>query len=170
MNRRSLLAPLIILSTLNSCSSRDKKTEAASADFTKTSAGMEYQKIIPDVDTGKIVEPGNWLKLQVIQTYNDDTILRDSRKTGPEYMHFDTAAMTKESYAVFTGTKQGDSLEFRVSSDSAFKNKRPPFAKKKGYLITRVKVEKILRTEEEVEKEREGLKKKETMPGYDAPR
>lgn len=95
---------------------------------------------------GKPVHPGDWLKLQVIQLYND-SVLRDSRSTGPEYQHYDSASMTHESLRVFAGIHEGDSLSFRVARDSAFPRYKPDFATPGGFLVTKVKVERILRSD-----------------------
>ena len=108
--------------------------------------GLDYQ--VQQKGSGEEVKPGNWLKVQVLQLYND-SILRDTRKTAAEYMKYDTSYMSKESLAVFKGAREGDSLEFKLTADSAFKQKRPAFAVKDGFLITRLKVEKILRSDEE---------------------
>jgi hypothetical protein len=111
------------------------------------------QVAITTEGVGEAVQTGDWLKLQVIQLYND-SVLRDSRSTGPEYQRYDSTSMTKESLKVFAGVHEGDSLSFRVTRDSAFPRYKPDFAKVGGYLITKVKVERILRSSTAYENDR----------------
>jgi hypothetical protein len=110
----------------------------------KTIKEVEYQTV--QQGQGEKVEMGNWLKLQVVQTYYD-SVLHDTRHDGADYTKYDTATMTKESMVTFKDARVGDSLEFKVPV-SALKNK-PAFANKGGYFITRVKVEKIFHTEQD---------------------
>lgn len=126
----------------------------------KGEGGLKYE--FTKRGEGNEVQQGNWLKLQVIQKFND-SVMSDTRKTRSQYIQYDSATMSKESYAIFSKVSVGDSLTFRVPADSAFKTKRPAFAKKGGFLITYVKVENIFRTEKEFKRDAdpEGAKREE---------
>jgi hypothetical protein len=54
----------------------------------------------------------------------------------------------------------GDSLVFKVPSDSAFKTKRPAFVKKNGFLTTYVKIDAILGSQVEAQADLEMEKAK----------
>lgn len=110
----------------------------------KGEGGLKYE--FTKKGEGREVQQGNWLKLQVIQKFND-SILSDTRKTKSQYIQYDSVTMSKESYSIFSKVSVGDSLTFRVPADSAFKTKRPAFAKKGGFLVTFVKVEDIFQNE-----------------------
>ena len=140
---RTIIA-IWVMTSFISCKQKQAAVE-------KLDAGTEYK--MHEQGSGENVRTGNWLKLQVVQLYND-SVLNDTRRTGPVYQKYDSATMSKESLAVFKNVKAGDSLEFKVSADSAFKNNRPAFAKAGGWLVTRVKVEKILPTEDAYQDER----------------
>ncbi len=151
MNRISLLMLFAALA-LVSCRSNE---------FIKTSSGLQY-KIIK-IGTGDKINPGEVLKLQVRQIYND-SLLSDTRKTLPQYQVFDSSQLSKDAYLIFGQVHTGDSLVFKVSSDSAFKASKPSFVRKYGWLITCVKVEAIFKSQEEakVDYEMEKLKRKES--------
>lgn len=116
------------------------------AEFKSQSKGMEFKVANPGV--GDPVQRGNWLRMQVAQYFND-SLLSDTHDRWPFYQRYDSSEMTPESLRIFKNVREGDSLEFRVRADSAFGKNPPPFAKKGGYLLTRVKVEKIIRTEDD---------------------
>lgn len=107
--------------------------------------GSKYK--VMQAGQGAPVQLGNWLKINIAQFYNDSLL-----RSGPDYMPYDSTT-SKESLEVFKNIKAGDSLEFKVHSDSAFKSNRPPFATTDGYLITRVKVEKIYSSEAALKEE-----------------
>ena len=112
---------------------------------------MEYKFF--KLGEGQEVQPGNWLKLQMIQKYND-SVLRDTHKGKANYFPFDSTILSKETYAILSLVSVGDSLVFKVSVDSEFKDqKKPPFAKKGGYMYTYIKVENIFRSMKEYEAE-----------------
>lgn len=117
-------------------------------DFKKGSGGgMEYKFF--KLGEGQEVQQGNWLKLQTIQKYND-SVLHDTHKERPQYLPFDSTILSKETYAIMSKVSVGDSLVFKVMADSAFKDKKPPFVRKKGgFLYTYIKVENIFRSEQE---------------------
>lgn len=138
---------------LLSCKHKDQKH------FTKDSSGVEYK--IFNENSGDTPREGEYLKLQVKQVYND-SLLSDTRYMLPQYQKFDSAEMSKESYHIFSKVHVGDSLVFKVSSDSAFKTTKPAFVKGKGWLYTYVKVEAILNEAEaqadmDIEKAKRGL-------------
>jgi hypothetical protein len=116
------------------------------AEFQTHPSGLQY-KIIPS-GYGNPVEPGQFLKLHIRQLYND-SILSDTRNTIPQYQPFDSTQLSPESYSIFGQVHSGDSLVFKLPADSAFKTKRPPFAKSGGWLFTYVKVIGIIRSDTE---------------------
>jgi hypothetical protein len=123
-------------------------------DFKTTTTGLKY-KIFHTGQGDKII-PGQFLKLKVKQIYND-SVLGDSPI--PQYQPYDSQLLSKEAYELFSNIHCGDSLVFKLSSDSAFKTSRPAFAKKKGWLITYVKVQSILQSEAEAKADLELEKK-----------
>ena len=112
--------------------------------FIKTSGGMEY-KIIR-LNDGDPPLQGEYLKLQVKQAYND-SVLYDTRNGMPQYQVFDSTEMSAQALEIFSRVSVGDSVVFRVISDSAFKTSKPPFVKQRGWLYTYVKVLAILKNE-----------------------
>jgi hypothetical protein len=76
-----------------------------------------------------------------VQSYKD-SVLNDTRKTGPQYQPYDSTQLSEEA-KIFKGVKAGDSLVFEVEADSAFKKSKPKFKVRGGKLITRVRVLKI---------------------------
>jgi hypothetical protein len=125
------IGSLIILS----CKHKEQK------EFTKDPSGLEYKLI--NENAGDTPKEGQYIKMQVRQVYND-SLLSDTRNRLPQYQKFDSTEMSKESYRIFSKVHVGDSLVFKVSSDSAFKTKKPAFVKGKGWLYTYVRVEAIL--------------------------
>lgn len=128
--------------------------------FTKTASGMEYR--IMHSGYGDYPRQGDFLKLQVKQVFGD-TLLMDTRKTLPQYQAYDTAQMSKESCEIFSHVRSGDSIVFRVPSDSAFKTSKPSFVKKHDWLTTYVKVQAILHGEAEMKADYE-LEKAKRYP------
>jgi hypothetical protein len=126
-------------------------------DFIKVDTGLQYQ-VFP-TGYGDTVQLGQYLKLRVRQVFND-SVLSDSDSTLPQYQVLDSAQLSKDAYAIFRGVRIGDSLIFKVPADSAFKAKRPNFARKGGWLYTYVKVQDILRSEAEAQADLEGEKQK----------
>jgi len=120
-------------------------------EFKKGQHGMEYKFF--KLGEGQEVQPGNWLKLQMIQKYND-SVLRDTHKGKANYFPFDSTILSKETYAIMRQVSVGDSLVFKVVADSEFKDqKKPPFVKKGGYMYTYIKVENIFRSMKEYQAE-----------------
>jgi hypothetical protein len=146
MKRARLFTALLMI--LVSCKQKE---------FTKDATGLDYRII--NNGSGDTPKEGQYLKLQVRQAYNDST-LSDTRNMLPQYQVFDSTGMSKESYRIFSKVHVGDSLVFRVPSDSAFKVKTPAFVKGKGWLYTYVKVEAILsETEAQADLEMEKAKR-----------
>lgn len=121
--------------------------------FTKINPGLEYKLVQRDAG-GISVQPGQYLKLSVTQNYGD-TVLVDPLRMGPQYQVVDTAQMTEEAWVIFHEACIGDSIVFRVPSDSAFKNKKPAFVKNKDWLVTKIKVLSILANADSVYADRE---------------
>jgi hypothetical protein len=140
----------LLLLSLFSCKQKEK--------FAASKAGMEYRIVTHDAG-GIPAQPGQYLKLSLVQRYGD-TILRDPAKTGYEYQLIDSAQMTQESWHFFKSACVGDSMVFRVSSDSAFKTKKPAFVRRKDWLVTTVKVVSILANADSVYADREREREK----------
>lgn len=122
---------------------KQKEQQDANNNVTK---GVEYN-VIP-AGHRDTVKTGHWLKVYVTQLYNDSVL-----RSGHEYIHYDISSMSKESMVIFSSVIVGDSLVFITPADSAFKKESPALVKENGYLITKVKVEKILPTYEEFKAE-----------------
>jgi hypothetical protein len=129
-------------------------------EFKKVDPGLQYKLF--NNGGGDTVQPGQYLKLHVKQYYND-SLLSDTDSTLPQYQQLDTTQLSKESYNIFSKVRVGDSLVFKVPVDSAFKNNRPAFAKKNGWLITYVKVDAIFRSDIEAQADLE-MKKAKRKP------
>jgi hypothetical protein len=110
-------------------------------EFKKVDAGLQYKAI--NTGSGDVPQPGQYLKLDVKQYYND-SLLSDTDSTLPQYQQLDSTQLSKQSYKIFSKVRVGDSLVFKVPADSAFKTKRPAFANKNGWLYTYVKIESIM--------------------------
>ncbi|MEX0636715.1 MAG: FKBP-type peptidyl-prolyl cis-trans isomerase [Ferruginibacter sp.] len=147
---------------------------ACKESFKKGDNGLEY-KIISS-GSGEKIQYGNFMELNIASYYsmgnNKDSLLSDTRTSpqGAAFEVLDSANMPKEYFKVLSQLKKGDSVEFRILVDSAFKGNPqgiPPMFKKGHYLVTRAKVENIYKTQEEAEKARmasmekaqEGMKK-----------
>ncbi|MEP7374556.1 MAG: hypothetical protein ABI675_14275 [Chitinophagaceae bacterium] len=144
---------LCIVAALSICTAcKQNGTDQQKASISQKSLEDGVEVTVHQQGQKTKLQSGNWLKLQVVQYFND-SILRDSRITGPEYLKYDSSTMTAQSLIAFKNISEGDSLEFKVAADSAFKKNRPGFAKNGGFLITRVKVDKILPDDEAYKKE-----------------
>jgi hypothetical protein len=126
----------IVVLFLVSCRNSSNEKE-----FTKANEGLQYKFV--SNGAGETPTQGQFLKLHVKQYYND-SLLNDTDSTMPQYQAYDSVQMSKESYKIFSKVRVGDSLVFKVPSDSAFKARKPAFVKGKGWLITYVKIEAIL--------------------------
>lgn len=114
--------------------------------FKKHKSGVQY-KII-SYNQSDLVRPGETLKLQIKQVYKD-SVLSDTRDSIPFYQVYDSATLSPESYEIFGRVRKGDSLVFKVSTDSAFKKNIPKFVSKGEFLLTYVKIEDILGVKED---------------------
>ena len=140
--KQTLVTLVMICGVISSCKDGNFKKGADSLRYKIVANGEEKEK-------GKKPVQGEWLKIHVVQRYND-SLLSDTHTTEAQYIQYDSASMSKESYSIFGKAHMGDSLIFRVSSDSAFKNRKPAFVKNNnGFLVTYVKIENIFLTREE---------------------
>lgn len=114
--------------------------------FTKYDAGLQY-KII-HIGDGQTVQPGQTLKLRMRQSYKDSVLLNTTDSL-PFYQLHDSTQLSKAAYTIFSKVTKGDSLLFRVLTDSVFKNDMPAFAKKGEWLETHVWVQDILGEQED---------------------
>ena len=133
---------LIICFFLFACKSKQDEG------FKKVDGGLQYKAI--GGREGGLVQPGQFLKLHVKQFYND-SLLSDTDSLLPQYQQLDSTQLSKQSYSIFSKVRVGDSLVFRLPSDSAFKTKRPAFAKKDGWLSTYVKIDAIFSSDVEAQ-------------------
>lgn len=124
-----------------------------SEEFHTRNKGLQY-KIISSGQSDP-VQPGETLKFQVRQIYND-SVLSDTRDSIPFYQVYDSMVLSKDSWEIFANLRKGDSVIFKALTDSSFKNKWPPFAKKGEWLLTTLYVEHIFGVKEDF---REDLKK-----------
>ena len=108
--------------------------------FTRYDAGLHYR--IVHIGDGEKVKQGQTLKLQMTQSYNDSTLL-STGDSMPYYQPHDSTQLSKAAFVIFSQVTKGDSLIFRALTDSVFKDKLPPFAKKGEWLETRVWVQEI---------------------------
>jgi len=138
--------------------------------FIKKNPGLSY-KII-SFGQADLVQPGETLKFQVKQIYHD-SVLSDTRDSLPFYQVYDSAALTPDSWEIFGQLRKGDSVVFKALTDSAFKNKWPPFVKKGEFLLTTLYVQDILGIRENARDDlhREINKKRKSMglPPLEAP-
>jgi len=118
----------------------------SSNDFIKHPSGMSY-KIFSHKQSDPI-QPEETLKLHIKQVYRD-SILSDTRDSIPFYQVYDSTSLSPESWEIFGKLRKGDSVVFKVLSDSAFKSKWPPFAKKGEYLYTHIKVLEVFGVKED---------------------
>jgi hypothetical protein len=147
---------IIILSLICSCTAHP---------FKEHHKGLLYQII--SSKQSDLVRPGEILKLQVRQMYND-SLLNDTRDSIPFYQVYDSSRLSKESSDILGQLRQGDSVTFKALTDSVFKGKLPAFAHKGQWLVTTLKVERIFGVKEDF---REDLKKEiEKRRGYRRPK
>lgn len=86
---------------------------------------------------GPFAKTGEVLKLHVRQSLGD-TVLRDTRKSIPEYQELDSTVMSKDAFMIFGKACIGDSLVFKVNPDSVLKKKFPEYGE--SMLVTTVRV------------------------------
>lgn len=104
-------------------------------------SGLRYR--IVSTGNGELVRPGQFLKMQLRQEYGD-TVLNDTKRTGPAFQQLDSAVMSAASFDIFKQVRAGDSLIFKLPADSAFGLKKPSFYKKDvKELVTYIKIESI---------------------------
>jgi len=113
--------------------------------FKKGDKGLEY-KIISN-GNGKKIAYGNFMQIHIKEFYKDakkDTVLADTRTMGiAQMIPLDSANLPSEYFKVLSQIKIGDSIVFRVKTDSLMKNAPqglPPFMKKGQYFYRAVKV------------------------------
>jgi len=118
--------------------------------FHRGEKGLEY-KIISD-GKGEMVKYGDFIQMNYATYYNNgktDTLLQSSENsTGPVIQIFDSTSTPLPFIEALLKARNGDSLVFRVLTDSAFKdqlNQMPPFMKRGHYLITSVRIVNIFK-------------------------
>lgn len=151
--KRQVFIILVMVTTLYFCKDNDQK------EFIRENPGLEYKML--KEGAGGTPRTGDYIKMNIRQVYND-SLLSDTRNMLPQYQKLDSGGMSKESYRIFSKVHVGDSLVFKVPSDSAFKTSIPAFAKRKGWLYTYVKIEGIMNETEaqadmDMEKAKKGL-------------
>ena len=128
--------------------------------FKKGKDNLEY-KIVAD-GSGPKIEYGNYMQIHFATYYNTgtkDSLLNDSRTTGaPAIEMLDSISTPASYFEVLKNLRKGDSVVFRILSDSAFKkmpDQMPPFIKKGHYLLTTVKVLNIFSSKEQADSARQ---------------
>ncbi len=119
--------------------------------FKKGKDALEY-KIIPD-GKGPKVQANDFLQFEFATYYNtgkSDSLMNDSRKSGMPGIEMINEKSTPPAYFdVLKQLRKGDSVVFRILTDSAFKQQEmPPLFKKGHYLLTTIKVLNIFKTKE----------------------
>lgn len=130
-----------------------------SASFKKGKDNLEY-KIISD-GSGKKIEYGNYMEIHFATFYNTgktDSLLNDSRTSGaPSIELLDSVSTPPAYFEILKQLRKGDSVVFRILSDSAFKKmpeQMPPFIKKGHFLLTTVKVINIFTSKDQADSAR----------------
>lgn len=126
------LFPYLFLILLLSC--KDKY------DFKKYDNGLWYY--IQREGDGELIQPRQTVKLRLKQVYKD-SVLRDMTDSLPFYQLHDSTQLSKAAYSIFSQLTKGDSIVFRALTDSVFKEKMPPFARKDQWLYTHVYIEEV---------------------------
>jgi FKBP-type peptidyl-prolyl cis-trans isomerase FkpA len=135
-------------------------------DFKKTKTGLPYKHF--ESKSGKKVEAGKFIKVQVMQEIKDSVIF--STYTGlPAYFQVPPAGQPYDISEVFTLLKEGDSV-YAVQAMDTFIKKNPAIVQQTPYrngdkIVTTVKVLKVFDTADQYrqdeEKERAGIVAKE---------
>jgi FKBP-type peptidyl-prolyl cis-trans isomerase len=112
--------------------------------FKKGEKGLEY-KLISE-GSGPTVKIGDFIQMHLGQYISDgkkDSLLNDTRKTGPVIEPFDSSSVPPEYFKILSQLKKGDSMVIRLLVDSMFAQNPgaiPPFMKKGNYFVTTVRV------------------------------
>jgi hypothetical protein len=110
-------------------------------EYIKYNPGLCYR--IVSIGDGDALQPGEILKLHMKQVYRD-SVLSNSADSLPFYQVFDSTQLSIASYDLFGKIRKGDSIIFKASTDSIFKEKFPPFARHGEWMYTHVYVKDIL--------------------------
>lgn len=144
---------------------------ACSSNYKKSENGMEY-KIVAD-GSGDAIKYGEFLMMHISTEYkgrDKDSLLNDSREYMPVIKKLDSTNFSPIAIPILLTLRKGDSLIMRVPTDSMFKGQQmPPFMEKGAMVYTKVKVLKIIKTDQEAEtaymeemkKNRSNISKKE---------
>lgn len=118
---------------------------ACQPNFKKGEKGLEY-KII-STGSGEKLKAGDFMKMEISQIANNgkkDSILNDTRQnSGAVIEQLDSNTIPPEYYKVIAQAKKGDSIVFRILTDSMFAQNpgaMPSFFKKGCYYTTTVKL------------------------------
>lgn len=137
-------------------------------EFRKTKSGLTY-KIIPG--NGKdSVKIGNWLKLNVIQKLNDDSVLQTSYGKMPAYAQIMAGDKNYGPEEVLSLLKKGDSAIVIMYVDSLLSKKiipdttqLPPFLKKGDKITISLRVVEVFTNDSLFQTDRDAEMKKD-MP------
>lgn len=108
--------------------------------FIKYDNGLWYY--IQHEGDGETVQPMQTVKLRLKQVYKD-SVLRDMTDSLPYYQVQDSTQLSKPAFNIFSQVRKGDSIVFKALTDSVFKDKMPPFARKGKWLYTHVYIEDV---------------------------
>ena len=138
LKMKTQLARTLLLATLLCTSCQNT--------FKKYDAGLHYR--IVHIGDGEKIQPGQTMKLQLKQIYQD-SVLINTMDSLPYYQRHDSTMISTAAYKIFGQLTKGDSVIFKALTDSLFKNKLPAFAKRNEYLYTHVYVQDILYAHED---------------------
>jgi FKBP-type peptidyl-prolyl cis-trans isomerase len=115
--------------------------------FKKAGDGSEY-KILRN-ESGKKAVAGNYLQVNSLAKYKDSVLFSSAENGMPLFMPFDTAQLP----VFFRSINEGDSLVFRISTDTLIKKGgAAPFMKKHEYVYQYFKIVKVFPTKADYEK------------------
>jgi len=140
--------------------------------FKKGKDNLEY-KILPN-GSGPKVQNNDFMQFNFATYYNNgksDSLLKDSRTDGVPAIEMINEKSTPAAYfEVLKQLRKGDSVVFRILTDSAYKQQQlPPFFKKGHYLFTTIKVLNIFKSREEADSARNaGMALKEKRDSLNA--
>lgn len=121
--------------------------------FKKNKQGLEY-KIVRSKG-GKLVAPGNFMELQIVEMYKDSILSSTVEQGMPQYAAYDTAQFPPELKEIFAKVHVGDSIVLKVSTDSIAKNgELASFMKKGEYVYSTYKITNAFLTQAEADKAR----------------
>lgn len=126
---------------------------ACTEPFKKTKEGLEYK--IVRAKGGKLLVPGEFMELQVVEKYKDSILSNTAESGMPQFAAYDTAQFPPELKQIFAQVHVGDSIILKVSTDTIAKNTQlAPFMKKGEFVYSTYKITNAYATQAEADKAR----------------